>query len=343
MCVCDVLILLVLTTPALAQNGGFTFERDDPNLAIWPAGGADDPTIWLGAIATYCEDRSELNLHDEWLPEDGTTNRFVTRQGFEADCHSTQVCPPLMTDQDASLGGGLKYVGVCNWNTVHFGARLDLTTQLATDSDIWVSCEPNYPYCCFISGGSASVYTGSILSTSLSFFVTQPGYLFVQGARATNDALGPADDLEGVGADVGISAWQTSIVYDSLSASGHPGSYDTWHESPIFGVTSGWHSFNADVYYYYFHEGIGAGESVMDLGMGSFFFTLRFAATATPLFDCGDVDGNDHVDITDLSAVLDSYGTSVVEDDAYDPRCDFDADGLVNIADLNRVLENYGM
>jgi hypothetical protein len=329
-----------MTAPALAQSGGFRFEPNEPNVAVWPTGG-DHPSIGWGAIATCCEDRSELDLHDEWFPEDGTTNRFLTARGFGAECHSTQVCPPLMTNQDADLQGGLAYAGMCNWNTIHFGAKLTATAGMATDPDIWVDCEPNYPYCCFISGGSASVYAYSALSTSLAFFVSQPGYLIVQGARTANASLGTDDDLDGVGAEVGVYAWQTLIVGDSLGAFDYPGSYDTWHESRVFGVTAGWHSFQANVYYS-MAESVGDGESVSDDGWGLFILTLRFAASAAPLFDCGDVDGDDHVNITDLGAVLDAYGTSAVVDQAYDPRCDFDSDGTVDIADLNRVLENYG-
>jgi hypothetical protein len=57
--------------------------------------------------------------------------------------------------------------------------------------------------------------------------------------------------------------------------------------------------------------------------------------TGTPAIVQGDLNGDGHVTITDLSMLLTNYGTS-------NSVADINGDGLVNILDLSILLSNYG-
>jgi len=55
----------------------------------------------------------------------------------------------------------------------------------------------------------------------------------------------------------------------------------------------------------------------------------------------GDVDLDGDVDLSDLAALLASYGSSF-ETPSYDPQSDFDLDGDIDLSDLAALLANYG-
>jgi hypothetical protein len=54
----------------------------------------------------------------------------------------------------------------------------------------------------------------------------------------------------------------------------------------------------------------------------------------------GDVNGDGHVSIVDLSIVLSNFGKSTSQ--ASNPKADVNNDGKVTIIDLSMVLSNYG-
>lgn len=66
-----------------------------------------------------------------------------------------------------------------------------------------------------------------------------------------------------------------------------------------------------------------------------------YAACVVSMGLPGDVDGDGHVDITDLAALLAAYGACSGDPD-YNPAADFDASGCVNLSDLGALLGNYG-
>ena len=55
----------------------------------------------------------------------------------------------------------------------------------------------------------------------------------------------------------------------------------------------------------------------------------------------GDVDGDGDVDLSDLAALLGSYGDCEGDPD-YNPAADFDDSGCVDLSDLATLLGNYG-
>jgi len=55
----------------------------------------------------------------------------------------------------------------------------------------------------------------------------------------------------------------------------------------------------------------------------------------------GDVDGDDDVDLEDLSLLLAAFG-SCTGDPAYNTDADFDRDGCVTLADLGELLARFG-
>ncbi|KKK49008.1 hypothetical protein LCGC14_3139400 [marine sediment metagenome] len=55
----------------------------------------------------------------------------------------------------------------------------------------------------------------------------------------------------------------------------------------------------------------------------------------------GDIDGDGDVDLSDLAALLASYGLCV-GDPGYNPDADFDGNGCVDLDDLAEVLDRYG-
>jgi len=64
------------------------------------------------------------------------------------------------------------------------------------------------------------------------------------------------------------------------------------------------------------------------------FGAASLAGTPT-IAIAGDINGDGHVDITDLSILLSKFGTS-------DSASDLDHDGIVSILDLSILLNNYG-
>jgi hypothetical protein len=55
----------------------------------------------------------------------------------------------------------------------------------------------------------------------------------------------------------------------------------------------------------------------------------------------GDVDGDQDVDVADLSALLASYGCSFGMA-CYNPDADWDGDGDVDLTDFSILLSHYG-
>ena len=55
-----------------------------------------------------------------------------------------------------------------------------------------------------------------------------------------------------------------------------------------------------------------------------------------------DVDGNGHVDVVDLLALIDSFGLGST-DPLFDSRCDFNGDGSVDVVDLLSLVDNFGI
>jgi hypothetical protein len=56
----------------------------------------------------------------------------------------------------------------------------------------------------------------------------------------------------------------------------------------------------------------------------------------------GDVDGDGHVDVSDLLYLVEAFG-SVPGDANYDPRCDFNGDESVDVSDLLDLVLNFGL
>jgi hypothetical protein len=56
----------------------------------------------------------------------------------------------------------------------------------------------------------------------------------------------------------------------------------------------------------------------------------------------GDCNGDGHVDVVDLLALIQAFGHPVGTP-GYDPTCDFDADGDVNVVDLLILAGNFGV
>jgi hypothetical protein len=54
----------------------------------------------------------------------------------------------------------------------------------------------------------------------------------------------------------------------------------------------------------------------------------------------GDVNGDGHVGIVDLSLILSNFGKTTAQ--ASNPNCDQNSDGKVTIIDLSVVLSKYG-
>ena len=54
-----------------------------------------------------------------------------------------------------------------------------------------------------------------------------------------------------------------------------------------------------------------------------------------------DINGDGHVDIRDVVRVAIAYG-SEAGDSRFDPRCDFNGDGVINDYDINAIKDYYG-
>lgn len=64
-------------------------------------------------------------------------------------------------------------------------------------------------------------------------------------------------------------------------------------------------------------------------------------AGGCPTPPLGDLDGDCHVGLTDLTAFLSAFGFCVGEP-GYQPAADFDSSGCVNLGDLTSLLANFG-
>ena len=67
---------------------------------------------------------------------------------------------------------------------------------------------------------------------------------------------------------------------------------------------------------------------------------LDISRAARPNALKGDIDGDNTVDITDLSILLSNYGKDAGQ--TTNPHADINADGAVNIIDLSVLLSNFG-
>ncbi len=67
--------------------------------------------------------------------------------------------------------------------------------------------------------------------------------------------------------------------------------------------------------------------------------TTGFRIALVPV--AGDVDGDGHVDVTDLLYLIDTFGKSA-GDIGYNPACDFTGDAAVDVIDLLYMIDNFG-
>ena len=71
--------------------------------------------------------------------------------------------------------------------------------------------------------------------------------------------------------------------------------------------------------------------------------TTKDVTGLTAFLRGGDADNNNSVDIADFSILVNSYNGDVDDPTSnYDPRADFNGDGLVDIADFGILVNNYG-
>jgi hypothetical protein len=56
----------------------------------------------------------------------------------------------------------------------------------------------------------------------------------------------------------------------------------------------------------------------------------------------GDTDGDGHVDVVDLLALVGSFGLSA-GDPGFDPAADINKDGTVDVVDLLTLVDNFGV
>ena len=91
------------------------------------------------------------------------------------------------------------------------------------------------------------------------------------------------------------------------------------------------------------------GEAVSDFSTEIAFtvspIDLAFATTASgmpePESCLGDINGDGHVDVSDLGAILAAYGSQAGDPD-FNPDADLDQNERVDISDLARLLSVYG-
>ena len=84
------------------------------------------------------------------------------------------------------------------------------------------------------------------------------------------------------------------------------------------------------------------GETIIwAQGNGEDTFVERARAVEYILAALGDVDGNGHVDLSDLASLLATYGLSD-GDENYNPAADFDNDDTITLSDLAALLARYG-
>jgi hypothetical protein len=92
---------------------------------------------------------------------------------------------------------------------------------------------------------------------------------------------------------------------------------------------------NADV-----QQSVSVNTSDEDIpGASGAAITIEFALDVRVLL--GDIDGNCVVDLADLSAQLEAFGTCA-GDSGYNAAVDLDNDGCVGVADLSILLTDYG-
>jgi hypothetical protein len=80
------------------------------------------------------------------------------------------------------------------------------------------------------------------------------------------------------------------------------------------------------------------GLAWRDYGAGHYFDR---ATGRVELVKRGDINGDGHVDATDLLYLANAFG-SVAGDANYDIRCDFNVDGSVDVSDLLTLARNWG-
>lgn len=80
----------------------------------------------------------------------------------------------------------------------------------------------------------------------------------------------------------------------------------------------------------------GFGDSASDV------FKVKLQLSCSDSSPCvGDFDGDDDVDLSDLTSFLAAFGASGC-DAAYNPLADFNNDGQITLADYTEFLTHYG-
>ncbi len=89
-------------------------------------------------------------------------------------------------------------------------------------------------------------------------------------------------------------------------------------------------------------ESLHNQDSFYQLDTASATLRPKLVVSDLPALVAGDIDGDGHVDVTDLLTLASSWGYSL-GDRGYDPKCDFNSDSSVDVVDLLSLAENWGL